>query len=96
VIVLASRLLAVDIVNPHYREVERRVSEPESSPTPLSFLVVPGGVAFRIVVCATGRWIRSYKGKPSLSELETLIGQALSRGIGAKTSLGYGRFKPEH
>jgi CRISPR-associated protein Cmr6 len=94
--VLAGSLLAVDIVNPHYREVEGRVSEPESSPTPLSFLVVPKGVAFRIVVCAAGRWLKSYKGKPSFSELETLIGQALSRGIGAKTSLGYGRFKPEH
>ena len=93
--VLASSLLAVDIVNPHYREVEGRISEPESSPTPLSFLVVPGGVAFRIVACAAGRWLRSYKGKPSFSELETLIGQALSKGIGAKTSLGYGRFKPE-
>jgi CRISPR-associated protein Cmr6 len=93
---LASSLLAVDIVNPHYREVEGRVSEPESSPTPLSFLVVPKGIAFRIVVCAAGRWLRSYKGKPSFSELETLIGQALSRGVGAKTSLGYGRFKPEH
>ena len=92
----SSSLLTVDIVNPHYREVEGRISEPESSPTPLSFLVVPKGVAFRIVVCAAGRWLRSYKGKPSFSELETLIGQALSRGIGAKTSLGYGRFKPEH
>ncbi|MCC6003554.1 MAG: type III-B CRISPR module RAMP protein Cmr6 [Thermofilum sp.] len=92
--VLGGNLLSVDLINPHYREVEGRISEPESSPTPLRFPVVSRGVAFRIVVCATRRWLLSYKGKPSLEELKGLIGQALSRGIGAKTSLGYGRFAP--
>jgi CRISPR-associated protein Cmr6 len=93
--VFGDSLLSVDIINPHYREVDGRISEPESSPTPLRFLVVSKRVAFRIVVCAARRWLLSYKGKPSLEELKELIGQALSRGIGAKTSLGYGRFKPE-
>jgi CRISPR-associated protein Cmr6 len=94
--VFGDSLLSVDIINPHYREVDRRISEPESSPTPLRFLVVSRGVAFRIVVCTARRWLLSYKGEPSLEELKELIGRAFSRGIGAKTSLGYGRFKPGH
>lgn len=92
--VLGESLLRVDIINPHYREVEGRISEPESSPTPLPFLVVPSKVAFRVVVCAARQRLLSRKRVPSLEELKGLIGQALSRGVGAKTSLGYGRFAP--
>ena len=85
-------LLAVDIVNPHYREVEGSISEPESRPTPLRFLVVPKGVAFRVASGIARRWL-AFRGQLDVKELESLIVQALSRGIGAKTSLGYGRFK---
>jgi len=92
--VYGNGLLGVDIINPHYREVEGKISEAESRPAPLCFLVISKGVAFRVVACATRRWLASYKGEPSLEELKALIGQALSRGVGAKTSLGYGRLAP--
>jgi len=92
--VYGNGLLGVDIINPHYREVDGRISEAESRPTPLCFLVISKGIAFRVVACAARRWLASYKGEPSLEELKALIGQALSRGVGAKTSLGYGRLAP--
>ncbi len=95
VAVLGRSLLSVDIINPHYREVERSISEPESSPTPLPFLVVSKNVAFRIVVCAARHRFLSRKRRPNVEELKSLIGQALLSGVGAKTSLGYGRLKQQ-
>lgn len=81
-------LVTVDIINPHYREVEGEVSEVESSPTPLAMLTVTSGTAFRIAILATRR-------RPACTEeaLSRLVSEALRRGIGAKTSLGYGVFK---
>jgi CRISPR-associated protein Cmr6 len=81
-------LVTVDIINPHYREVEREVSEVESSPTPLAMLTVASGSAFRIAILATKRK------RPACAEeeLSRLVSEALRRGIGAKTSLGYGMF----
>jgi len=81
-------LVTVDIINPHYREVEGEVSEVESSPTPLAMLTVASGTAFRIAILATKRK------RPACAEetLSRLVSEALRRGIGAKTSLGYGMF----
>jgi CRISPR-associated protein Cmr6 len=81
-------LVTVDIINPHYREVEGKASEVESSPTPLAMLTVTSGTAFRIAILATRR-------RPACTEeaLSRLVSEALRRGIGAKTSLGYGVFK---
>jgi len=81
-------LVTVDIINPHYREVEGEVSEVESRPTPLAMLTVTSGAAFRIAILATRR-------RPACTEeaLSRLVSEALRRGIGAKTSLGYGVFK---
>jgi CRISPR-associated protein Cmr6 len=90
--ILGKGLLALDITNPHYREVERKISEPESRPRPLRFLVVSRGIAFRIIVCAARRWLTLHR-PLDLEGLRSLIRGALSRGIGAKTSIGYGRFK---
>jgi len=81
-------LITVDIVNPHYREAEGKVSEVESSPAPLAMLTVTSGTAFRIVVLAARR--RPACGEEALSRI---VSEALRRGIGAKTSLGYGIFK---
>jgi len=47
-----------------------------------------------VVVCVARHRLLSRKKQPSTEELRGLIGQALSRGVGAKTSLGYGRFRP--
>jgi CRISPR-associated protein Cmr6 len=90
--ILNKGLLALDIINPHYREVEGRISEPESRPTPLRFLVVSRGVAFRIIVYVARRWLTPHR-PLDLEGLRSLIMDTLSRGIGAKTSIGYGRFK---
>jgi CRISPR-associated protein Cmr6 len=89
-------LLALDIINPHYREAEGKISEPESSPTPLRFLVVSKHVAFRVVICIAKRWFTFHKQKLNLNELTALVSSALSRGVGAKTSLGYGRLSQKH
>jgi len=82
-------MITVDIINPHYREVEGEVSEIESSPTPLAMLTVANGTAFRIAILATKRK-RLACAEETLSRL---VSEALRRGIGAKTSLGYGIFK---
>ena len=103
-------LLTLDIINPHYREVEGEISEVESSPTPLTMLTVSTGVAFRVIVLvarsrlttrcskASGNYV--YVGKNceeacTTNELRNIVIQALKEGIGAKTALGYGTFRTE-
>jgi CRISPR-associated protein Cmr6 len=100
-------LLTLDIINPHYREVEGEISEVESSPTPLTMLTVSTGVAFRVIVlvarnrlttrCSKASGNHVYVGKNceeacTTDDLRKIVMQALKEGIGAKTALGYGAF----
>lgn len=86
-----SHLLDVDIITPHYREPEGRVSEVEARPTPIPFLTVSPGTVFRFVILGSAR------GGPGCGreEVYNLLKFALKNGLGAKTSLAYGRFRVE-
>jgi CRISPR-associated protein Cmr6 len=103
-------LLTLDIINPHYSEVEGKVSEVESSPTPLTMLTVSTGVAFRVIILAARNRLTTrcskvsgnhvYVGKNceetcTTDDLRKIVMQALREGIGAKTALGYGEFRIE-
>jgi CRISPR-associated protein Cmr6 len=103
-------LLTLDIINPHYREVEGEISEVESSPTPLTMLTVSTGVAFRVIVlvarnrlttrCSKASGNHVYVGKNceeacTTNDLRNIVMQTLREGIGAKTALGYGAFRIE-
>jgi len=103
-------LLTLDIINPHYREIEGEISEVESSPTPLTMLTVSTGVAFRVIILAARNRLTTrcskvsgnhvYVGKNcekacTTDDLRKIVMQALREGIGAKTALGYGAFRIE-
>jgi len=103
-------LLTLDIINPHYSEVEGKVSEVESSPTPLTMLTVSTGVAFRVIILTARNRLTTRCNKVSkdyvyvnkdckeactINDLRNIIMQALREGIGAKTALGYGAFRIE-
>ncbi|WP_229657699.1 type III-B CRISPR module RAMP protein Cmr6 [Thermocladium modestius] len=51
-------LLSIDIINPHYREVEGAISETDVSPTPLPFLTVSKGIGFRVVIMANRKRVK--------------------------------------
>ncbi len=80
------KVIEPDVITPHYREVEGEISEVEASPTPLVYPTVPPGVEFAFIV-ATDADVEC------TVELQQRIANALARGVGARTSLGYGRFK---
>jgi len=103
-------LLTLDIINPHYREVEGEISEVESSPTPLTMLTVSTGVAFRVIVLVARNRLTTRCNKApkdyvyvnkdckeacTTDDLKGILMQALMEGIGAKTALGYGAFRME-
>ena len=87
-------LLEWDIMNPHYGPYYQEGKEPGDwyNPTPIKFLVVKPGVRFlfglrRSKTCVGNRG-------ELLGKAEALVREALrERGVGAKTSLGYGRFE---
>ncbi|MGC8597815.1 MAG: type III-B CRISPR module RAMP protein Cmr6 [Thermocladium sp.] len=47
---LRGSLISLDIINPHYRETEGRISEVQSKPSPLPFITVSRGVGFKIAI----------------------------------------------
>ncbi|ADN50547.1 type III-B CRISPR module RAMP protein Cmr6 [Vulcanisaeta distributa] len=100
-------LLTLDIINPHYREGEGAISEPQVNPTPIPFLAISKGVGFRVVVMINrsrlrykcgGRDVGEYvymdskcQGACMVKEISDIVMKALNNGLGAKTALGYGR-----
>ena len=89
--------LRVDIMNPHlggYYQGDETPHETDS-PTPIYFLAIDATVEFDVVVA-----YRSYRddhARPPVSDWQALVRAALQHlgahlGIGAKTSVGYGRF----
>lgn len=88
-------LVEADVIAPHYRELEGLIDEARSSPTPLVFPVIARGTELNIIV-ALGETL--VKRIPSynvniIKELINNIASALEEGLGAKTSVGYGRIK---
>lgn len=85
------RLVEPDVLTPHYREIEGEISEVQARPTPLVFPTVPPGTRFAFVV---GIRRGEVPNNCAVELLEMLRG-ALTRGLGAKTAIGYGTFKRE-
>jgi CRISPR-associated protein Cmr6 len=88
--------LHVDIMNPHYNRYyqsdKKRVEAPRDNenPVPIQFLVVkPGTVfTFRVLVAKT-----MYNSEAVRDKIEKALLDILENGVGAKTSIGYGRFQ---
>lgn len=88
--------LHVDIMNPHYNKYyqsdEKRVEAPRDNenPVPIQFLVVkPGTVfTFRTLVAKNMNNSEAVRDK-----IEKALLDILENGVGAKTSIGYGRFQ---
>ena len=77
-----ARSLEPDVLTPHYKEPN--VREDRVKPTPLVFPVVKPGSTFDFFVASR----RLEKG--CMAELIKAVNNALSIGLGAKTSVGYG------
>jgi CRISPR-associated protein Cmr6 len=84
------RLLDIDIINPHYREINDRIREVDVSPTPIHFLAVARGTKFRFVILRAKR-----RRTINQEEMMNVLKYAIEIGFGAKTSLAYGRFELE-
>ena len=99
---LASGLLDVDVVTPHYYRGGKPVrDELEATPVPVSHIVVAPGTVFRIVASLGGAEAEKAaeelasltlgSGGDGVACLARMLDEALRQGIGARTSRGYGR-----
>ncbi|MDI3475092.1 MAG: CRISPR-associated protein Cmr6 [Thermococcaceae archaeon] len=89
---LNGEVLEFDIMNPHYGSYYQEGKPPGDwyNPVPVFFLTVRKGVKFHFAV---GR-SKTCKDQELVNKAEKLLKLALKEhGVGAKTSLGYGRFK---
>ena len=85
-------LVEPDVLTPHYSEVRRAIDEASSSPTPLVFPTIARGVTLAMVVAfRCDRGSSSALDCAKVLKLSEKIGEALEQGIGARTSIGYGR-----
>jgi len=80
-------ILDMDIMNPHYSDYYTKGVPPGDwmKPKPINFLTVKSGVEYRFYLAS--------REEKLLKEASSLLKHALQEnGVGAKTSLGYGRF----
>jgi len=80
-------ILELDIMNPHYQPYYQQGEQPGDwhQPNPIFFLTVPANIEFQFAVA-------SRKDEFKLEKAVELLKKALEEfGVGAKTSLGYGR-----
>ena len=85
-------LVESDVLTPHYSEVRKAIDEASSSPTPLVFPTIARDVTLAMVVA----FRYDLDSSPALDYAKVLklsekIREALEQGIGARTSIGYGR-----
>lgn len=86
-------LVELDVITPHYSEVKYSIDEASSSPTPVVFITVARNVVFRTLLLVNTE-IHGENVKPSVvDDIVRNIIKAFALGVGAKTSLGYGRFR---
>lgn len=81
-------LLEADVLTPHYPEVQGVVDEARVRPNPITFPVIADGVRFRFIVGI--RNDSSSKILCIIKKLPELLKETFDRGLGAKTSIGYG------
>ncbi len=88
--------LKVDIMNPHYSEYYQGTRGPteDQNPIPLKFLVVEEGAEFVFRAIVKPPQCHGNDQTSLLSHCREAYRQALTEeGVGAKTALGYGRFR---
>jgi CRISPR-associated protein Cmr6 len=89
-------LIEPDVITPHYKEVDGGVDEVSSSPTPIVYPTIAPNTVFATIIALK----YSYEeGKIVIDpkkayEFIRYVQEALTQGIGAKTTLGYGRIRP--
>ena len=96
-------LIELDIITPHYREINGAIEEVFVKPTPLIFPTVAPNTVFNIPITINTGIIEEIK-SPSerhnlVNTLDSIIleiAAAIENGIGAKTSIGYGYMKILH
>lgn len=84
-------LVDPDVVTPHYSEVGGAIDEASSSPTPLVFPTIAKGVTLAFAI-----GIRSEDTPLNINlvtQFINVVNEALDQGIGARTSVGYGRIR---
>jgi CRISPR-associated protein Cmr6 len=95
-------LVEPDVITPHYSEVEGRVDETSVKPRPIVFPTIAPGTTIYFPVAVNVNLARRLKEKGKVAKLaegntvnEILehVQRALEMGIGAKTSIGYGRVR---
>jgi CRISPR-associated protein Cmr6 len=95
-------LVEPDVITPHYSEVEGRVDETSVKPRPIVFPTIAPRTTIYFPVAVNVNRARRLKDKGKIAKLaegntvnEILehVQRALEIGIGAKTSIGYGRVK---
>lgn len=88
--------LYVDIMNPHYNKYyqsdDKRVEAPRDNenPVPIKFLVVKPGTVFTFRALVAKNMNNS---EVVRNKVEKALLDILENGVGAKTSIGYGRFQ---
>jgi len=91
-------LIIPDVISPHYAgEDEKAIHEAKAMPIPIQFLVVAPSTVFEFII---GIRYDVFKTREILKEAIRRLGAAtylaFSRGIGAKTMVGYTRFAIEN
>jgi CRISPR-associated protein Cmr6 len=81
-------LVEPEVLTPHYSEAGLKISEVEARPTPLVYPVIPRGAVFAFLVASRDK-------RCGREGLKNLLKTVLTRGVGAKTALGFGRFRVE-
>jgi len=85
-------LLEPDVITPHYSVAELAFSEPEASPTPIVFSTIAPNTVLRFIVAFKRKRENSQLVNTSvITKLLDLVTRALEDGLGAKTTIGYGR-----
>jgi len=81
-------LVEADVITPHYSEVAGTIDEARSSPVPLVFPVLAPRTVLHVLVA-----LRKPMDGNTLKIFMDKVREALESGLGAKTSVGYGRVK---
>ena len=81
----SNTLIEPDVLTPHYSEVREEISEIQVNPVPIVFPTIARGVVFNLPI-----YIRRDFDSRFLKDLADKIMEALRRGVGARTSVGYG------
>jgi CRISPR-associated protein Cmr6 len=88
-------LIEPDVITPHYSVAELAFTEPEALPTPIVFPTIAPNTVLRFIVAFKRKGDNGRSlGTNVVTKLVELIMKALEDGLGAKTSIGYGRAKP--